>query len=106
MKITSVKIRKVEREGSRMKGIASVVVDDAIAIHDIRIIEGDNGLFIAMPSRKTPVGEYRDIAHPINSATRSNIQEIVLDAYEKVLAEEPAEEAAPAVEAEAPAEEA
>ena len=106
MKITSVKIRKVEREGSRMKGIASVVVDDAIAIHDIRIIEGDNGLFIAMPSRKTPVGEYRDIAHPINSATRSNIQEIVLDAYEKVLMEEPAEEAAPAAEAEAPAEEA
>ena len=60
MEITSVKIRKFEREGSRMKGFASVVVDNAIAIHDIRIIEGDNGLFIAMPSRKTPTGEYKD----------------------------------------------
>lgn len=83
MKITSVKIRKVEREGSRMKGIASVVVDDAIAIHDIRIIEGDNGLFIAMPSRKTPVGEYKDIAHPINQEVRTMFEKEILDAYNK-----------------------
>ena len=81
MKITSVTVRKIEKEGSRMKGIASVVVDDAIAIHDIRIIEGDNGLFIAMPSRKTPVGEYRDIAHPINSDARAIVCDKILEAY-------------------------
>ena len=83
MEITSVKIRKVERENSRMKGIASVVVDNAIAIHDIRIIEGDNGLFISMPSRKTPVGEYKDIAHPINQEVRTMFEKEILDAYEK-----------------------
>ena len=87
MEITSVKIRKVEKENSRMKGIASVVVDDSIAIHDIRIIEGDKGLFIAMPSRKTPVGEYKDIAHPINSGTRESIQSLILKKYEEVLQE-------------------
>lgn len=83
MEITSVKIRKVERENSRMKGIASVVIDDAIAIHDIRIIEGDNNLFIAMPSRKTPAGEYRDIVHPINQEVRTMFEKEILDAYEK-----------------------
>ena len=83
MEITSVKIRKVEREGSRMKGIASVVVDNAIAIHDIRIIEGDNGLFIAMPSRQTSTGGYRDIAHPINSETRQVFEKEIIEAYEK-----------------------
>ena len=67
MKITSVNVKKVEKEGSRMKGKASILLDDSFAVHDIRIIEGDNGLFIAMPSRKTATGEYRDIAHPINS---------------------------------------
>ena len=85
MEITSVKIRKVERENSRMKGIASVVVDNAIAIHDIRIIEGDKGLFIAMPSRKTPVGEYKDIAHPINAKARMLVEEAVLKAYHESL---------------------
>ena len=83
MEITSVKIRKVEREGSRMKGIASVVVDNAIAIHDIRIIEGDNGLFIAMPSRKTATGGYRDIAHPINPDVRKMFEDAILEAYNK-----------------------
>ena len=83
MEITSVKIRKVEKEGSRMKGIASVVVDNAIAIHDIRIIEGDNGLFIAMPSRKTSVGEYKDTAHPINQEVRTMFEKEILDAYDK-----------------------
>ena len=81
MKITSVNVRKVEKEESRMKGIASVVVDDCFAIHDIRIIEGDNGLFVAMPSRKTSVGEYRDIAHPINPETRKMFEDKVLEAY-------------------------
>ena len=83
MKITSVNVRKIEKEGSRMKGIASVLLDDSFAIHDIRIIEGDNGLFIAMPSRKTPVGEYKDIAHPINQEVRTMFEKEILDAYDK-----------------------
>lgn len=88
MKITSVTVRKFEREGNRMKGIATVVVDDAFAIHDIRIIEGDNGLFIAMPSRKTATGEYKDIAHPINTEVRTMFQEAILDEYNKASVEE------------------
>ena len=87
MKITSVKVRKIEKEDSRMKGKASVVLDDCFAIKDIRIIQGDDKFFIAMPSRKAADGEYRDIAHPINSQTRNSIQEIVLAAYEKALLE-------------------
>ncbi len=82
MKITSVNVRKIEKEGSRMKGIASVLLDDSFAVHDIRIIEGDNGLFIAMPSRKTATGGYRDIAHPINPEVRAMFEEAILDAYE------------------------
>ena len=81
MEITSVTIRKVEKEDSRMRGIASVLLDDCFAVHDIRIIEGDNGLFVAMPSRKTSVGEYRDIAHPINPETRKMFEDKVLEAY-------------------------
>ena len=82
MKITSVTVRKIEKEGSRMKGFASVVIDDAVAIHDIRIIEGDNGLFIAMPSHKNPMGEYRDYVHPINQEVRTMFEKEILDAYE------------------------
>lgn len=81
MKITSVNVRKIEKEGSRMKGIASVLLDDAFAVHDIRIIEGDNGLFIAMPSRKTTAGGYRDIAHPINPEVRAMFEEDIIKAY-------------------------
>ena len=81
MKITSVNVRKIEKEGSRMKGIASVLLDDSFAVHDIRIIEGDNGLFIAMPSRKTAVGGYRDIAHPINPEVRTMFEEAIFEAY-------------------------
>ena len=81
MKITSVNVRKIEKEGSRMKGIASVLLDDSFAVHDIRIIEGDNGLFIAMPSRKTATGGYRDIAHPINPEVRSMFEDAILEAY-------------------------
>lgn len=83
MEITSVTVRKIEREDSRMRGIASVLLDDCFAIHDIRIIEGDNGLFVAMPSRKTSVGEYRDIAHPINPETRKMFEDKILDEYNK-----------------------
>lgn len=81
MKITSVNVRKIEKEGSRMKGIASVLLDDCFAVHDIRIIEGENGLFIAMPSKKTPSGDYRDIAHPINPETRTLFEDAILEAY-------------------------
>lgn len=83
MKITSVNVRKIEKEGSRMKGIASVLLDDSFAVHDIRIIEGEKGLFIAMPSKKTPTGDYRDIAHPINPEVRSMFEEAVLKAYDE-----------------------
>ncbi|MBQ2639598.1 MAG: septation regulator SpoVG [Bacilli bacterium] len=89
MKITSVKVRKIEKEGSRMKGIASVLLDDSFAVHDIRVIEGEDGLFIAMPSRKTASGDYRDIAHPINSEVRAMFEEAILDAYKN--AEDPEE---------------
>lgn len=81
MQITSVNVRKIEKEGSRMKGIASVLLDDSFAVHDIRIIEGDNGLFIAMPSRKTATGGYRDIAHPINPDIRKLFEDAILKAY-------------------------
>ena len=81
MKITSVNVRKIEKEGSRMKGIASVLLDDSFAVHDIRVIEGDNGLFIAMPSRKTSAGGYRDIAHPINPEVRAMFEEAIIKAY-------------------------
>ncbi len=81
LKISSVNVRKVEKEDSRMKGIASVLLDDCFAIHDLKIIEGDNGLFVAMPSRKTATGGYRDIAHPINPETRKMFEDTILEAY-------------------------
>lgn len=83
MKITSVSVRKIAKENSRLRGIASVLLDDSFAIHDIRIIEGDNGLFIAMPSRKTATGEYKDVCHPINPDVRTEFTNAVLDAYNK-----------------------
>lgn len=83
MQITSVTVHKIEKEGSRMKGIASVLLNDSFAIHDIRIIEGDNGLFIAMPSRKTATGGYRDIAHPTNPDVRKMFEDAILSEYNK-----------------------
>lgn len=83
MEITSVNVRKVEKEGSRMKGIASILLDDCFAVHDIRIIEGDNGLFIAMPSRKTALGGHKDIAHPIKQEVREMFEQKILEAFEK-----------------------
>lgn len=81
MKITSVNVRVTEKEDSKMKGIASVLLDDCFAIHDIRIIEGENGLFLAMPSRKTPNGEYRDIAHPITPECRKMFEDAIFEEY-------------------------
>ena len=83
MKITSVNVRKIEKENSRMKGMATVVIDDGFVVRDIRIIEGDKGLFIAMPSKKRPDGEYHDIAHPINQEVRSMFEEAIFKAYEE-----------------------
>lgn len=80
MQITDIRIRKVEKEG-KMKAVVSITIDDEFVVHDIKVIEGENGLFIAMPSRKANDGEYRDIAHPINSATRENIQNMILKKY-------------------------
>lgn len=82
MNITDVRVRKISTEG-RMKAIVSITLDDEFVIHDVRVVEGNSGLFVAMPSRKTPSGEFRDIAHPINSATREKIQTLVLEAYHK-----------------------
>ena len=82
MKITDVRVRKISKE-SKMRAIVSITIDDEFVVHDIKVIEGEKGLFIAMPSKKATDGEYRDIAHPINSATRDNIQKIILEAYEK-----------------------
>ena len=86
MKITDVRVRKIAKEG-KMKAIVSITIDDEFVVHDIKVIEGEKGLFIAMPSKKATDGEYRDIAHPSNSATRENIQKIILDSYEKALLE-------------------
>ena len=78
MKITDVRVRKITKEG-KMKAIVSITIDDEFVVHDIKVIEGEKGLFIAMPSKKATDGEYRDIAHPINQTTRENIQGIILD---------------------------
>ncbi len=74
-----------------MKAVVSVTFDDEFVVHDMKIIEGQSGLFIAMPSRKTPDGEYKDIAHPINSTTREQLQQMILEKYAQVLEEETAE---------------
>ena len=86
MQITDVRIRKIATDG-KMKAIVSVTFDNEFVVHDIKVIEGQNGLFIAMPSRKTPDGEFKDIAHPINSGTREQIQNLILKKYEEVLQE-------------------
>ena len=87
MQITDVRIRRVEKEGN-MKAVVSITIDEEFVVHDIKIIEGEKGLFIAMPSRKAADGEYRDIAHPINSGTRERIQKLILEKYEETLAAE------------------
>ena len=86
MQITDVRVRKVAKEG-KMKAVVSITIDDEFVVHDIKVIEGEKGLFIAMPSRKASDGEDRDIAHPINSETREQIQSIILEKYEAALSE-------------------
>ena len=94
MNITDVRVRKVAKEG-KMKAVVSITIDEEFVVHDIKVIEGEKGLFIAMPSRKAADGEYRDIAHPINSAPRDRIQGIILEKFREVMeAEEKGEEAA------------
>ena len=87
MNITDVRVRKVAKEG-KMKAVVSITIDEEFVVHDIKVIEGEKGLFIAMPSRKATDGEYRDIAHPINSDTRERIQRLILDKYEEVMADD------------------
>ena len=82
MKITDVRLKKVDGH-NRLKAIASVTIDDCFVIHELRIIEGDNGLFIAMPSRKLREGEFKDIAHPINAETREQLEKAIIDEYNK-----------------------
>ena len=90
MNITDVRVRKVAKEG-KMKAVVSITIDDEFVVHDIKVLEGEKGLFIAMPSRKATDGEYRDIAHPINSGTRDRIQTIILEKYQEVMDAEPEE---------------
>ncbi len=86
MQVTDVRVRKIAKEG-RMKAVVSITLDQEFVVHDIKVIEGDKGLFIAMPSKRTADGEYKDIAHPINSSTRDAIQKVILESYEKALTE-------------------
>lgn len=93
MQITDVRVRKVAKEG-KLKAVVSITMDEEFVVHDIKVIEGEKGLFIAMPSKKALDGEYRDIAHPINSGTRERIQKIILDKYAEALEETEEAEAA------------
>ena len=93
MNITDVRIRKISDDG-KMKAVVSITFDDEFVVHDIKIIDGQNGLFIAMPSRKMGEGDFRDIAHPLLSETRTRIKDAIFAEYEKVLAEQDSEEVA------------
>ena len=87
MNITDVRVRRVAKEG-KMKAVVSITIDEEFVVHDIKVIEGEKGMFIAMPSKKSLDGEYRDIAHPINSGTRERIQSTILNRYEEAMEEE------------------
>jgi len=90
MNITDVRVRLMQKEGP-LKAVASITIDAEFVVHDIKIVEGDKGLFIAMPSRKTQDGEFKNIAHPINSESRANIQALILDKYQEELEKEVSE---------------
>ena len=87
MQITDVRVRLIGRE-SKMKAVVSITIEDVFVVHDIKVIEGEKGLFIAMPSRRTSDGEYKDIAHPINSDTRDELQNLIIAKYKEALEEE------------------
>lgn len=91
MEITDVRVRKITKEG-KMRAVVSITLESEFVVHDIKVIEGEKGLFIAMPSKKSVDGEYRDIAHPINSSTRDKLQKVILEAYEKAKDEPDTEE--------------
>ena len=84
MQVTDIRVRRVEKEG-KMKAVVSITIDNEFVVHDIKVIQGDKGLFIAMPSRKAADGEYRDIAHPINTETRERLQRMILEKYQESL---------------------
>ena len=90
MKITDVRVRTVSKEG-KLKAVASITIDGAFVIHDIKVIDGEKGMFVAMPSKKSGDGEYRDVAHPINSETRDFVQRLILEKYSEALEKEPQE---------------
>lgn len=97
MQVTDIRVRKVDKDG-KMKAIVSITFDHAFVVHDIKVIEGKKGLFIAMPSRKSTDNEFKDIAHPINPETRNELQELVLKKFHEVIAEEERVEVGSAVE--------
>ena len=88
LNITDIRVRLVKKEGSKLKAVASMTIDGCFVVHDIKVVEGNNGCFVPMPSRKTPEGEFKDIAHPIDTETRKQIDSSILAAYEKALKEE------------------
>lgn len=92
MEITEVRVRLVKKEDSKLKAVASITIDNCFVVHDVKVISGTEGLFISMPSRKTPEGEFKDIVHPINTETREKISAAVLEAYKKEEANAPVEE--------------
>ena len=92
MKITDVRVRIVNKDDAKLKAVASITIDECIVVHDIKIINGEKGLFVSMPSRKTPDGEYKDIVHPINTETREVLVKAIFAAYEEALKEAPVEE--------------
>ncbi len=92
MNISDIRIRIVKKDENKLKAVASLTIDECFAVHDIKIIEGNQGLFIAMPSRKTPDGTFKDIVHPLNTETREKIRDLILAEYEKALKEAPADD--------------
>ncbi len=92
LNITDIRIRLVKKEDLKLKAVASITIDNCFVVHEIRVIDSNNGLFVAMPSRKTPEGEFKDTAHPIDTETRTMLDKKVLEAYEKAVKEAPVEE--------------
>ena len=88
MKISDVRIRLIQKDDSKLKAVASITIDECFVVHDIKVLEGTQGYFISMPSRKTPDGQYKDVAHPLNTETREELNKIVLSEFEKAKAEQ------------------